>query len=202
MSGAGKVPLLPKPEEWGPKFWYMLDTIALGYGDRPNKHLKRSANLFLHSLKDLLPCPECRQHYGELLHERPPLQHLNNSTQLSQWILWVKEEINKKVKTKTNIISPVTAITATTYANVEPVERRNVQKTAATAAPRPVDRSAGLVAQNPKATIRRAPVQTRPVRKNPGPVTIQKPGGGGGLTNAQKRLKASAKYYKRPCSCY
>lgn len=211
---AAVAPQLPKPAEWGPHFWYMLDTVALGYGNHPDKNLRRSANVFLHSLKDLLPCPECRQHYRQLLRNRPPAQFLDNGTQLAGWIAWVKAEVGKKIELQmTPGASQQSLLKTVNFDEIVPVERRNVVRGAQTrsVAKAPVAKAPVAKAPVAKAKPVQRKIQSRPARarniqvnrritttKSNVPTTSKSTQ----LSNAQKRLKASAKYYKRPCNCY
>ncbi len=89
---------LPHPSEWGPHVWYVMDVFVKGYGDHPNRELRQAATQFFHSLKELLPCPHCREHYKSLLKKRPVQTALKNSAVLTKWVEWMKSEVEEVVK--------------------------------------------------------------------------------------------------------
>jgi hypothetical protein len=55
------------PIVWGPKGWFFLESIALGYPEEPSDDEKESMKDLILSLENLLPCGTCRYHYGEYL---------------------------------------------------------------------------------------------------------------------------------------
>jgi len=57
------------PTIWGPKTWFFLESAAIGYPENPTAEEKTAAKNLLLSLKYLLPCGGCREHYTG---------HLNN----------------------------------------------------------------------------------------------------------------------------
>ena len=56
-----------EPNIWGPSAWTFLHTIALQYPELPTDDDKKQYYIFFNSLKDVLPCPNCRMHYSEHL---------------------------------------------------------------------------------------------------------------------------------------
>ena len=55
------------PVVWGPRAWFFLESIALGYPEEPTDDEKESIKNLIISLEYLLPCGICRHHYGEYL---------------------------------------------------------------------------------------------------------------------------------------
>jgi len=55
------------PGVWGPKTWFFLDSMAMGYPENPTDDEKLSAKNLILSLKDLLPCFGCRVNYANYL---------------------------------------------------------------------------------------------------------------------------------------
>jgi len=51
------------PTVWGPKGWFFLDSIALGYPENPSDDEKLAAKNMINSLQHLLPCYGCRVHF-------------------------------------------------------------------------------------------------------------------------------------------
>lgn len=57
------------PIHWGPKTWFFLESAAIAYPIDPTDEEKTSAKNLLLSLKDLLPCLNCRLNYASYLDE-------------------------------------------------------------------------------------------------------------------------------------
>ena len=55
------------PLVWGPKTWFFLESVALGYPEKPTDDEKEAAKKLLTSLQYLLPCGTCRYHFQEFL---------------------------------------------------------------------------------------------------------------------------------------
>ena len=60
------------PEIWGRPFWEFLDAIVATYPkDNPSPEQRKAVYDLLQSLRYLLPCPICRQHYNEFIQRHP-----------------------------------------------------------------------------------------------------------------------------------
>ena len=57
------------PRVWGPHAWFFIETVVLSMPDDITDTSPYRA--FLQSLKDVLPCPGCRQEYSEYLTTHP-----------------------------------------------------------------------------------------------------------------------------------
>lgn len=57
------------PLHWGPKTWFFLESVAIGYPTNPTADEKTSMKNLLVALKDLLPCLSCRLNYASYLDE-------------------------------------------------------------------------------------------------------------------------------------
>ena len=57
------------PLVWGPKTWFFLESVALGYPEKPSDDEKEAAKNLLLSLEHLLPCGTCRYHFGKFIKE-------------------------------------------------------------------------------------------------------------------------------------
>ena len=72
-----------KPKVWGPSFWKMIHFITIGYPKNPSPKEKKCMLDFLYSLKCLIPCDKCREHYSENLEKNPP--PIENREELINW---------------------------------------------------------------------------------------------------------------------
>jgi hypothetical protein len=53
------------PCMWGPALWHFLHVISFNYPNDPTEQEKNSMYQFMMSLGQVLPCPECRDHYAQ-----------------------------------------------------------------------------------------------------------------------------------------
>lgn len=83
-------------KEWGPALWKIIHTMAAAYPDNPTAQVKASCRQFFYSLRHLLPCPTCRQHYTTILSKQQP--QVNSAEDVQKWALWMHNEINARLK--------------------------------------------------------------------------------------------------------
>jgi hypothetical protein len=57
------------PLHWGPKTWFFLESAAIAYPTNPTDNEKLAAKQLILSLKELLPCLNCRLNYASYLDE-------------------------------------------------------------------------------------------------------------------------------------
>lgn len=85
------------PEVWGPFFWHTIHITALGYPSEPSYNHKKSAKDFYESLKLLIPCPVCSEHYITHMKKYPITPHLDRREDLFRWTLLLHNEVNKSL---------------------------------------------------------------------------------------------------------
>jgi hypothetical protein len=85
------------PEVWGPFFWHTIHIVALGYPTEPSYSHKKSAKEFYESLRNLIPCPMCRDHYNKHLDKYPITTHLDRRSDLFKWTVLLHNEVNKSL---------------------------------------------------------------------------------------------------------
>lgn len=83
------------PESWGPFFWHTIHITALGYPAKPTHAHKKAAKEFYESLKLLIPCPICRDHYNTHLEKYPLTPHLDTRADLFRWTILLHNEVSK-----------------------------------------------------------------------------------------------------------
>ena len=90
---------------WGYSGWVFLNSIALVY----NPSQKNIYYSFFTSLKDILPCDNCKSHYETHLHSLNDA--LKNKETLLEWLLNIRNKIyieqNKKQKTLNDILNEI-----------------------------------------------------------------------------------------------
>ena len=83
------------PMVWGPAAWKFFETVAFGYPDKPNEFEKQSAFNFFESLRYLLPCAICKEHYDKNFAELPV--NVNSRDTLSHWVVDFHNIVNKSL---------------------------------------------------------------------------------------------------------
>jgi hypothetical protein len=91
------------PEAWGPFFWHTIHIAALGYPSNPTYEHKKAAKEFFESLKVLIPCPVCRDHYAMHLEKFPLTPHLDRRRDLFRWTILLHNEVNIKLEKKKKV---------------------------------------------------------------------------------------------------
>lgn len=81
-----------EPNIWGPGAWTFLHSITFQYPEVPSDVDKQKYYTFFNSLKNVLPCPICREHYTNNL-EKLPLR-LDNRNNLIEWLIDIHNEVN------------------------------------------------------------------------------------------------------------
>lgn len=119
--------VLPDKKDWGPKFWYVMKTAAIGIGEHPDDELQRHATVFYESLANMLPCPECRSHYSQLLQMYPVAEHVSSSKALHDWVEFIQYQVKEMIKSKRGLGRAIETSAQPTVRVIEqPVIRRNM----------------------------------------------------------------------------
>lgn len=81
-----------EPKKWGPHLWFFLHTISFNYPDNPSYIERKKYNDFYNSLKNVLPCAVCQNHFQEHLSKMPP--NLNSKSDLIKWTIDLHNRVN------------------------------------------------------------------------------------------------------------
>ena len=82
--------------EWGPAAWKFLHIVSFSYPDNPSVQETRDAEALFWSLKNLLPCQACREHYESELELHPP--DTRSRLTLSSWLVDVHNRVNQRLQ--------------------------------------------------------------------------------------------------------
>lgn len=86
------------PNYWGPALWTTLHTMSFDYPENPTEEQKNNYSNFFHSLKYVLPCGVCRQHYAKSIEQTNPIEPaLKNRDTLSRWLVDFHNTVNKRL---------------------------------------------------------------------------------------------------------
>ena len=82
-----------EPNIWGPSAWRFLHTVTFLYPENPTVADKQNYFIFFKSLKKVLPCPNCQEHYS-INFEKFPIR-LEKRDDLIEWLIDIHNEVNK-----------------------------------------------------------------------------------------------------------
>ena len=82
-----------EPNIWGPPAWTFLHSVTFLYPENPTVVDKQNYYLFFKSLKNVLPCPNCQEHYS-INFEKFPIR-LEKRDDLIEWLIDIHNEVNK-----------------------------------------------------------------------------------------------------------
>ena len=105
------------PSIWGPHLWFILHIISFEYPEHPTEYDKRIYHDFYTSLKDVIPCSECRKHYRDHITKYPLTPHLDRRDTLVKWVIQVHNFVNMSLGKPTLTIEQVMHI----YRDLKPI---------------------------------------------------------------------------------
>jgi hypothetical protein len=82
------------PDVWGPNFWATIHIATLGYPTQPTEEDKVNARKFFESLRTMIPCSICREHYQKHLQESPLGDAVESRGQLIYWAWELHNRVN------------------------------------------------------------------------------------------------------------
>ena len=85
------------PDVWGPHGWKFIHYITLGYPNSPNEKDKERYSNFFNTLKYVIPCSICGNHFRQNL-EKYPLNDevLSSKEKLIEWGITMHNMVNMK----------------------------------------------------------------------------------------------------------
>lgn len=81
-------------EFFGPSMWKTMHAVAFTYPEEPTPHERKQYIDFFKSLEGVIPCPQCRQHYGEYIKSNPI--HAEDTDDMSRWVYNLHDKVNKR----------------------------------------------------------------------------------------------------------
>jgi hypothetical protein len=93
-----------------------MHIISFEYPKQPSEYDKRIYHDFYNSLKDVIPCQDCRKHYREFITRYPISPHLDARSSLIKWVIQVHNFVNKSLGKPELGVQEVLDI----YANLKP----------------------------------------------------------------------------------
>ena len=81
-------------EIWGPKAWFFIHSLALGYPASPSKTDKDHYRSFFKNLGNVLPCPWCREHYTKNMKDSELEHGLESRIDLFNFTVDIHNKVN------------------------------------------------------------------------------------------------------------
>jgi hypothetical protein len=90
--------LVPNPSYWGPLVWEVLYISVAGYSVNPGVPEKIGFQLFLDSMRYVLPCAQCRAEYDKYLSTNPLTNMVMASkTSLFEWLYNLHRSVSMRL---------------------------------------------------------------------------------------------------------
>ena len=105
------------PEIWGPYMWFILHLITFNYPKNPSHFDKQSYTNFFTSIKDILPCENCKKHYSKNLQVYPITPYLDSRKKIIEWLIKIHNQVNITIGKPTLTLQQVLEI----YKNINPI---------------------------------------------------------------------------------
>jgi hypothetical protein len=86
------------PSVWGPIFWNTIHIVTLGYSKHPTSEEQDHMRMFFESLKTVIPCPVCREHYKEHLKTMPIEPALKGRAELVEYAWTLHNKVNEMLE--------------------------------------------------------------------------------------------------------
>ena len=80
------------PIKWGPSFWHAIEGVVISM-DNQDHLSKEYVYLFLFTLQNVLPCPDCRNHYQQYFQSHDVKKRIHDKKKMFQWIYDLKKQI-------------------------------------------------------------------------------------------------------------
>jgi len=79
---------------WGQYLWRTLHTVTYCYRPDLPDQTKHKFVRFFYVLRDVIPCPICREHYKKRIASNPPENNMGSTEQLVTWLNILHNEVN------------------------------------------------------------------------------------------------------------
>ena len=86
------------PKIWGPKYWFMLHTIALSYPHYPNDVTKKKYYDFIQNIPIFIPNEVISSEFIKMLDLYPIKPYLDNRDSFVRWVHFIHNKINEKLE--------------------------------------------------------------------------------------------------------
>ena len=85
------------PEVWGPKYWFVLHTIAMCYPHSINEVTKKKYYDFIQNLPIFLPDEEIGNKFSQMLDKYPVSPYLDSRKSFIKWMHFIHNKVNETI---------------------------------------------------------------------------------------------------------
>ena len=82
------------PKIWGPHYWFVFHTIALGYPLMPNDISKKKYYEFIDNIPLFIPVKQIGDKFSSILDKYPVAPYLDSRDSLIKWFYFIHNKIN------------------------------------------------------------------------------------------------------------
>ena len=82
------------PDVWGPKYWFVLHSIALTYPHTVNDVTKKKYYEFIQNLPLFIPITNIGNTFSEFLDKYPVTPYLDSRESMIKWVHFIHNKIN------------------------------------------------------------------------------------------------------------
>lgn len=79
---------------WGPAGWFFIHSVAMAYPDTPTKRQRKAAIDFFASLREVLPCEDCKKHYCANCDDKRLETAIQSRKALIRWTIDLHNKVN------------------------------------------------------------------------------------------------------------
>jgi hypothetical protein len=90
--------VLLDPNVWGPKFWFVLHTLAISYPNYPNAITKKKYYDLITNLTTFIPIEEIGKDFSKMLDLYPITPYLDSKDSFVKWTHFIHNKINEKLE--------------------------------------------------------------------------------------------------------
>ena len=84
----------PRPDVWGPHYWFFLHTIAHYYPTHPTATMKRKHYDLIHNFPIFIPDEHMGDEFAKLLDKYPVTPYLDCRESFMRWVHFIHNKIN------------------------------------------------------------------------------------------------------------
>eukprot|EP00435_Cladocopium_sp_Y103_P062867 s235_g24.t1 len=105
---------LPSPDAfrsskiWGPPAWFFLHSVTLALPEEVPKEKQLQLKNLLVALQEVLPCPNCAEHWRQHMEKDPVEPHLAHRKSMVEWMIRMHNQVNllnkKPIQSKEEVL--------------------------------------------------------------------------------------------------
>ena len=85
---------------WGPKYWFVLHSVAYNYPEHPNDVTKRKYYDFIQNIPLFLPNIDMGNNFSNLLDKYPVSPYLDCRDSFIRWVHFIHNKVNRHLHKK------------------------------------------------------------------------------------------------------